>query len=67
MIDAYKVFDPSEGANARIDVLRKCFSQLHTIIQGNCGEFKETDIALVHLETASMWAIKSIARNENDR
>jgi hypothetical protein len=61
-----KEFDsmvPTGEAQDRIKAIRIAFSELADKIEANCPGSREKAVAMTHLETAAMWAIKSITHN----
>jgi ATP-dependent Clp protease ATP-binding subunit ClpA len=52
---------PGENGLSRIRRVRAAFSTLHQELTLVCPQSRELSIALTHLETAAMWATKSVA------
>ncbi len=55
---------PSPESLAKITSIREAFSALNTLIENNSPASRERSIALTELETAAMWAIKSVVFND---
>lgn len=55
---------PKDDQPARYVTIREAARMLATTIIECCPQSRERSVALTHLETASMWANASIARNE---
>ncbi len=64
MKKTYAYHRPSEESLNNIRVLRQAFSDLHEAIVQNAPESRERAVALTHLETAAMWAIKAVVCND---
>lgn len=52
----------SKEQQDRIDVIRSSFSKMYDVLEHNCKDSREIEIATSRLEEAQMWAIKSISR-----
>lgn len=57
---------PSASGVERIQKIREFFSDLDLWVQSLCPESRERAIARTELETAAMWAIKSIVCNDQN-
>ena len=57
---------PSAEGLKRITNLRIRFSQVEDTVKLMCPDSRSRSIALTELETAAMWAIKSVVFNDKD-
>lgn len=64
IVKKFAYHTPSEDALARITDIRTAFSQLEKEMNGICPGSREFSVALTHLETSCMWAIKSVVSND---
>ncbi len=64
MKKTYAYHKPSDRRHGDVVTLRKAFSALHELIEATCPESRERSVALTHLETPAMWAIKSVVCND---
>jgi hypothetical protein len=64
MLKTFAYHKPSESGLSTITELREAFSTVHDAIMQNCPESRERAVALTELETAAMWAIKSVVFND---
>jgi len=64
MLKTYAYHKPGEMGLDRIRQLRDLFSQLHEEIERLAPQSRERSVALTNLETAAMWAIKSVVCND---
>lgn len=55
---------PSPEGLAKIGCLRVEFSELLNTIKNECPDSREKSVAITQLETAAMWAIKSVVCND---
>lgn len=55
---------PSEQSIATIAKVREAFIITDEILNKLCPQSRERSIALTELETAAMWAVKSIVCND---
>lgn len=55
---------PSLESGAKIRRIREQFTALQGLIEATCPVSRECSVALTELETAAMWAIKSIVAND---
>lgn len=60
MAYAYESQPVTEEEQAQIQKLREAFSALGNIIEELSPNGRGKSIAITHLETAAMWAIKAI-------
>ena len=60
----YNYHKPSEDGLAKITQLRDAFSNLNELIDAICPNSRERAITITNLETAAMWAIKSVVFND---
>jgi hypothetical protein len=51
---------PTSGQLARIQIVREEFKNLEAAILANSPAGRHRAVAMTHLETAAMWAIKAI-------
>ena len=66
MKKTYAYHKPSDAGLETIRKLRERFSILHDAIEATCPPpSRERSIALTELETAAMWAIKSVVCNDS--
>ena len=64
MKKTYAYHKPSPDGLNTITGLRKAFSSVHNLIENIAPESRERSIAITHLETAAMWAIKAVVFND---
>lgn len=57
---------PSPAGKVKIKQLRERFSDINNLIMETCPPSRERSVALTELETAAMWAIKSVVFNDLD-
>ncbi len=55
---------PSVQGLADIQHLREAFSRLDEAVRFFCPDSRERSVALTELETAAMWAVKSVVYND---
>jgi hypothetical protein len=55
---------PSADGLDKAAKLRKAFSDLQDLMTDLCPKSRETAVAVTNLETAAMWAIKSVVHND---
>lgn len=60
----YAYHQPSKDGMTRITALREAFSDVERVIQANCPDSRQRAVAITQLETAAMWAIKSVVFND---
>lgn len=60
----YTYHAPKEGQAEKYVSIRDKAKELAILVDSLCPNSRERSIALTHIETAVMWAIESIARNE---
>lgn len=56
--------DVNENTSAAIKGLRQCFQLAEDYVNKECPNSRRKSLALTHLETALMFAIKSVAMGE---
>lgn len=56
--------DQSDDTNAAIKGLRQCFQLAEDYVNKECPQSRRKSLALTHLETALMFAVKSVAMGE---
>ena len=54
----------SEEGLAMITQLREAFSKLNELIESICPNSRERAVTITNIETAAMWAIKSVVFND---
>lgn len=54
---------PSEDDKNKIEEVREAFRQLEEVIEKNIGHSRYGALAITSLETAAMWAMKSITHS----
>jgi hypothetical protein len=64
MLKTFAYHKPSEEGLKKINMLREAFSELSSHISVLCPDTREKSVALTHLETTAMWAIKSVVCND---
>ena len=64
MKKTYAYHKPSQAGLGAISDLRELFSKLHDDIERLCPPSREKLVALTHLETTAMWAIKAVVVND---
>jgi hypothetical protein len=64
MLKSYAHHKPSDEAVEKIRMLRQAFSDLDDLITSTAPASRERSVAITNLETAAMWAIKSIVVND---
>jgi hypothetical protein len=64
MLKTYAYHKPGAAATEKIRELRNQFSALHDFVANKCPDSREKSVALTNLETAAMWAIKSVVCND---
>lgn len=64
MRKTYAYHKPSPEATAAIASIREAFSKLHDEVENRCPASRERSLAMTELETAAMWAIKSVVSND---
>lgn len=60
----YNYHKPSAAGLEQITRLRKAFTELDTLVQQLAPNSRERSVAITHLETAAMWAIKAVVCND---
>jgi len=60
----YAYHKPSPAGFEKIQALRAAFSDVERVIRAQCPESRQRSVAITELETAAMWAIKSIVFND---
>lgn len=66
MKKTYQYHKPSAQGLDKITQLRKVFSDLHDLVESIAPVSRERSIALTELESAAMWAIKSVVCNDTE-
>lgn len=61
---AFAYHKPSEEGLERITHLRGLFSDMAQVIKEIAPDSREKSVALTHLETTAMWAIKAVVCND---
>lgn len=56
---------PSQAGLETVTFLRERFSELHDQLEHHCPKSRELSVALTHLETTAMWAIKAVVCNDS--
>lgn len=64
MKKTYAYHKPSAKGMASINEIRQLFSDLHGRLELLCPQGREKAITFTNLETAAMWAIKSVVCND---
>jgi hypothetical protein len=64
MKKTYAYHKPSTNGLETITKLRETFSAIHETIEQICPNSRERSVALTHLETAAMYAIKAVVCND---
>jgi hypothetical protein len=64
MLKTFAYHKPSELGLELIQELRQGFSDLYAHIEHTCPPSRERSVALTELETAAMWAVKSVVYND---
>lgn len=64
MLKTFAYHKPSPTGLAAIQALREAFSIVSDAITTTCPPSRERSVALTELETAAMWAIKSVVFND---
>lgn len=64
MLKTFAYHKPSTEGLDKITELREAFSVVHQAIMDSCPNSRERAVALTELETAAMWAIKSVVFND---
>lgn len=64
MKKTYAYHKPSAAGVDKIAKLREAFSRLHDEIEELAPHSRERQVAFTNLETAAMWAIKAVVRND---
>lgn len=64
MKKTYAYHKPSTDGLEKIQRLREWFSCLHDHILSEAPDSRERAVALTHLETTAMWAIKAVVAND---
>lgn len=60
----YAYHKPSQAGLEKVAELRKAFSELHDKINAIAPDSREKSVALTHMETAAMYAIKAVVCND---
>jgi hypothetical protein len=60
----YAYHKPSPIGLDKINQLREAFSDLEQLIKATCPESRHKSVAITHLETTAMWAIKAVVFND---
>lgn len=55
---------PSSEGVEKLKRVRLAFSQLIDVLEAECPMSRERSVAVTHLESASMWAVKAITHND---
>lgn len=58
--ETYAYHTPDEMQVEEIQKLRESFSALDDVLQAVCPESRRKSLALTHLETSLMWAVKAV-------
>ena len=64
MLKTFAYHKPSGGSLEKINALREAFSTLQKAIEANAPKSRELSVALTHLETTAMWAVKAVVFND---
>lgn len=64
MLKKFAYHKPSDDGLKKINMLREAFSELESHITVLCPVTREQAVAITHLETAAMWAIKAVVCND---
>lgn len=64
MIKTYANHTPTPETIDVIREMRESFSAIHVMVEKCCPNTRERSVALTHLETAAMWAVKALAVND---
>jgi hypothetical protein len=64
MFKYYLYHKPSAAAVDKIAELRRAFSDLAELVERLAPHSRERSIALTHIETSAMWAIKAVVCND---
>lgn len=64
MLKTYAHHKPTPQAIEDIRQIRLAFSELHEKLDKLCVSGREKAVAITHLETAAMWAIKAVVCND---
>lgn len=62
--NSFAYHKPSSEGLTHITNLREGFSDLYQQIMNGCPASRERSVALTELESAAMWAIKSVVLND---
>ena len=65
LLKTFNYHKPSEKGLKEITELREEFSVLQQLIEKVAPQSRERSVALTHLETTAMWAIKSVVFNDD--
>lgn len=65
--ERFSSFPITEEAQGKIQKLREAFTAVETAVGANCPAGRLLSIALTDLESAAMFAIKSIAHDVGSR
>lgn len=60
----YAYHKPSAEGIAKIQEIRQAFSDFHTQLEGILTGSRESSLVYTNLETAAMWATKSVVLND---
>lgn len=64
MNEKAKFLDINKSQEEKIELIRSSFSNMYDVIDINCKNIKETQLALERLQEAQFWAIKGITRED---
>lgn len=64
MRKTYAYHSPAPKSLQKITEIREAFSKLQDLIESTAPVSRERSVAITELETAAMWAIKSIVCND---
>lgn len=64
MRKTYAHHAPTPETTAKIQELRRRFSELHDLIESVCPISRERSVAVTSLEDTAMWAIKALVVND---
>lgn len=60
----YAYHKPSADGVAKIQQIRQAFSDFHAQLEGILAGSRESSLVYTNLETAAMWATKSVVLND---
>lgn len=64
MRKTYAYHKPSETGLSKTKEVREACSRLHDLIDNLAPNSREKALALTHLETTAMWAVKAVVVND---